>query len=88
MTIRSTRYTKNRMGRCIDNILHELLLYSQLHEGLYNSKIAEDGVIGADWLSIMQSLRHMLNGETGLVDCGKMSERMTNITKGAGFEDV
>jgi hypothetical protein len=56
------------------------------YEGCYESLPSDDGVLGSAYISLLHSLRTLLNGETGRIDCGTIDEWACKLLSEAGEE--
>jgi hypothetical protein len=54
------------------NMLKSWAQYAEDHRKRYEAPIGEDGVIGQYWTDLGHSLRRLLDGETGRLDCGTL----------------
>ena len=61
-------------------------LYASAHELRYESPIGEDYVLGPAWADWGRSLRALLNGETGDLDCGTLDTILVDNLIEQGFE--
>jgi hypothetical protein len=62
-------------------------VYAESHKIRYESPIGEDFVLGTEWRQIGLSLRGLLNGETGRLDCGTLDSFILDTLKENGFGD-
>jgi len=46
--------------------------YACVHQARYDSKIGDDGILGAAWFKWGEALRTLLNGDCGRLDCGTL----------------
>lgn len=60
--------------------------YAVAHEQRYESKLADDGVLGDDWQGILRRVRGLLNGELGRLDGGFLDGALCNLYAAAGFD--
>jgi hypothetical protein len=54
------------------NLLKEWAQYAEDHRKRYEAPIGEDGVMGQYWTDLGHAIRHLLDGETGRLDCGTL----------------
>ncbi len=73
-------------ANCIGQMLRALAVYADSHLKEYNSTVAEDYFIGVQWRNSLASVRALLNGETGLLDCGDADRAILAMYRAAGFE--
>lgn len=73
--------------RPIANMLRAWLQYAETHRERYDSGIGEDYVLGPAWEAIGRSLRTLLNGECGRLDCGAIDAILNDQLKAEGFEE-
>jgi hypothetical protein len=66
--------------------IRSLAAYAAAHEARYDSKIAEDGVLGKEWEAALRGFRGLLNGELGRLDGGFLDGAICNLYREAGFE--
>lgn len=55
--------------------------YACCHKQRYESQICDDAIIGYAWLRWGISLRDLLNGESGRLNCGYMSTYINEMIK-------
>lgn len=72
--------------RPIVRMIEQWLRYADGHENRFASKIGEDYVLGRYWFDMAISLRVLLNGETGRLDCGTLDTVIMSALRTAGFE--
>lgn len=60
--------------------------YADRHRARYESGIGEDGVLGPAWAAIGASIRALLNGETGRLDCGTLDGFICDTLTAEGFD--
>jgi hypothetical protein len=66
--------------------IRSLAAYAAAHEARYDSKLADDGVLGASWEEALRGFRGLLNGELGRLDGGFLDGAICNLYREAGFE--
>jgi len=66
------RYPHAGFESAIVHLLNGWVEYASHHRKQYISSIGDDGVLGPEWWEIGKALRHLLNGETGRLDCGTL----------------
>ncbi len=59
--------------------------YADVHASRYESPIGDDGVLGAHWQEIGNSIRALLNGECGRLDCGTIDGFIVETLRSEGF---
>jgi len=67
-------------------LLKGWLAYADVHKARFESEIGEDYVLGPQWEAIGDSLRGVLNGETGRLDCGTLDGLILGVMKDAGID--
>jgi len=60
--------------------------YAMVHKREYDSLIGEDGVLGLEWEAIGDSLRGILNGQAGRLDCGTLDSFILNTMTENGVD--
>lgn len=60
--------------------------YAEHHRAQYELNIGDDGVLGPEWEAIGDSLRGLLNGETGRLDCGTLDGFILDTMKENGID--
>lgn len=79
--------TNGGFDTCLGQMLRALAAYADTHLAAYESVIASDYIIGAEWRRSLASTRALLNGETGRLDCGDVDRAILAMFQAAGFED-
>lgn len=69
----------------IGAMLRALARYADDYERRFKSPIAEDYVLGKDWLAMLTGLVGLLNGETHRLDCGDVDRAVRDVAEAAGF---
>lgn len=59
--------------------------YAEAYMRRYSSVIGEDAVLGEAWITAVRSLCDLLNGETGLIDCGAFDRKLRDLAELNGF---
>jgi hypothetical protein len=59
--------------------------YARQHQARYESLIGEDYVLGPTWASIGESIRTLLNGECGRLDCGTLDSFILKTLEANGI---
>lgn len=59
--------------------------YADAHLHRYKSPIGEDYVLGPAWVNWLRSIRVLLNGETGGLDCGTMDRNLIELAEEHGM---
>lgn len=78
----------------IVRMLHFWEMYAVEHAKRFESQIGYDYVLGVEWQRMGESMRGLLNGETGRLDCGTLdgyileTMRENGFTKLEGGEDL
>jgi hypothetical protein len=62
------------------------LKYADFHRHKFESGIGEDGVLGPAWANIGASLRALLNGVCGRLDCGTLDGIICRVLEAEGFD--
>lgn len=71
--------------RALNNMYDALWDYAEAHKRRYESVIGDDGVLGHAWIHSLRSLCDLLNGETGLIDCGAFDRKLRDMAELNGF---
>lgn len=66
-------------------MLRALAVYADDHHLRYERPIAHDYVLGTDWRRALASVRGLLDGETGRLDCGDVDRAILAMFKAADF---
>ena len=61
--------------------------YATAHKERYEDTISNDGFLGREWLALGKSLRALLNGETGRLDCGTVDAFILDTLAEHGFSE-
>ena len=61
--------------------------YADAHQDRYDAPLGNDGVIGDYAHDMIKAVRHLLDGETGRLDCGSLSALMSELERAAGLTD-
>ena len=77
------------MPGCVVAMVEAWGRYADAHRKRYGSPIGDDGVLGWSWRTMGVSLRGLLNGETGNLDCGTMDTLICAIAAehGVNFDE-
>lgn len=59
--------------------------YGDTHELRFASTIGDDGFLGPLWFDMVKSLRGMLNGDCGRLDCGTLDRILCRFAESQGF---
>ena len=70
----------------IVHIFQAIKQYAYYHKCRYESTIGEDYFLGPAWLCMVKSLRTLLNGDCGRLDCGTIDGQLIDMAKDAGFD--
>jgi len=70
----------------IVKMLHFWEMYATEHQKRWESPIGEDYVLGVYWKDMGLSLRGLLNGETGRLDCGTLDAFILETMRENGVE--
>ena len=71
----------------IVSLIRALASYADAHLERYESPVGNDGVLGKEWLAIMQATRGLLNGELGRLDGGTLDGLLFELARHVGFDD-
>lgn len=71
----------------IVRMIEAAALYADRHQARFESKVGEDGVLGPSWAEIVNSIRNLLNGECGRLDCGTLDGLLLDMLHSEGFEE-
>ena len=77
---------RNAAERSIVNAIESWLMYADFHSARYESGIGDDGVLGPAWAQWGASLRTLLNGDCGRLDCGTLDSLLCNTLTAEGFD--
>jgi len=61
--------------------------YAEAYEARYGSPIGKDGVLGPNWLAILDGFVGLLNGESGRLDCGSLDHEARELARRHGFSE-
>ncbi len=78
--------TSGEFDSAIGLMLRALAAYADDHLKRFESPIADDYILGADWRRSLSAVRALLNGDTGRLDCGDVDRAILAMFKAAGFE--
>lgn len=78
--------TPRNLPLALGGMIKAWLAYADLHKAAYESGIGEDGFLGPEWAKIGQSLRDLLNGDTGPLDAGTLESALYDTLKAEGFD--
>lgn len=73
--------------RPIVRLLEGWMDYQEQHRKRFESGIGEDYVLGQEWAKIGLSVRALLNGETGNLDCGTLDAAILYTLTAEGFDE-
>lgn len=59
--------------------------YADIHFRGHESSIGNDGVLGEEWLAILQAINGLLNGEVGALDCGTVHSLLRVMAENEGL---
>lgn len=68
----------------IVNLVNAWTDYANRHRARYDSGIGDDGVLGPAWAQIGASIRTLLNGESGQLDCGTIDGFVCDVLTAEG----
>ena len=77
----------NGEERGLVDLLRGWLGYADTYKDRYGAGIGQDYFIGPIWAQIGKSIRELLNGETGRLDCGTVDGLILDTLEAEGFED-
>lgn len=69
----------------IVSLIEAWAFYADNHRTRYASSIGSDGVLGPAWAEMGKSLRTLLNGECGRLDCGTLDAFICTTLTEQGF---
>ena len=69
------------------NMLKGWYDYAALHEDRYDTKLAEDYVLGPHWFAVGTALLALLNGDTGRLDAGTVDRFVRDTMVRAGYTE-
>lgn len=72
--------------RPIRDLLVAWAAYADAHKASYESGIGADSVLGPAWAAIGASIRQLLNGDTGRLDCGTLDGFICTTLEAEGFD--
>lgn len=67
--------------------LQALESYAQTYVLRYSAHVSEDGVMGEYWITWAISLRNLLDGDTGRLNCGHMHSYINDLAKYYGYTE-
>ena len=76
----------NSEERGIVEMLRGWLRYADEYRAIYSEGIGQDYFIGPIWEQIGQSIRELLNGATGRLDCGTVDGVIVDTLSAEGVE--
>ena len=59
--------------------------YAQAHEHMYESRIGDDPIIGDYWADVGLSIKRLLDGNCGGLDCGSIAQNITEAIESQGI---
>lgn len=62
--------------------------YAGTHKRMYDTDLAEDYVLGPQWVEMGRCLIGLLNGVTGKIDCGNFDRNVRKVALAAGFDQA
>lgn len=71
--------------RALVRMLRGWLEYAEVTERDYESRIGDDGVLGAEWEAIGDALRGLLSGPSCRIDCGTVDGIILDAMRDAGI---
>lgn len=74
--------------RGIVGLIRSLAELAKAHHDRYGVFISEDGYLGDEWAQILSSAHALLNGETGRLDCGTLSQQIEDLRTSGGSPDA
>lgn len=63
------------------------LNYADAHLEMYGTPLADDFVLGSEWIRLGRALHGLLNGDCGSLDCGAVSGIFYRAIDLAGFNE-
>lgn len=84
---RDENKARQAQARALGVMLRGWQAYAVAHYAIHETRIADDGFLGPQWLEIGKGLRAMLNGETGALDCGTLDSFILVTLADAGFSE-
>lgn len=74
--LRHVNATYNPQGPegAVLTLLKGWIEYAQWHESRYEGPITDDYYLGTQWVRVGHAIKELLNGDTGRLDCGTLSE--------------
>lgn len=73
-------------GSCVFRAIADWCGYAAAHAERFDSPIGDDYVLGPAWAQWGASLRTLLNGETGELDCGTLDSILVDNLTEQGFD--
>lgn len=73
--------TKKAHEDALRKMLDGWMNYALAHQEEFDRCIGDDCVLGPAWKQIGVSLRTLLNGETGALDCGRVDGAILDVAK-------
>lgn len=74
-----------RLGHPLLVMADALVQLAHVHVDKFDSPIAEDYVLGPEWLKAVEAVGQMLNGDYGPIDAGTVSSILQEARGIAGF---
>lgn len=69
-------------------LIKSLAELASAHRDRYEVFISEDSYMGEEWAQILSSAHSLLNGETGRLDCGTLSQQIEDLRSSGGSPDA
>jgi hypothetical protein len=71
----------------IVRMIEGVALYADHHAKRFESNVGEDGLLGPEVEQIIRSIRTLLNGECGRLDCGTLDRLLLDMLAAEGMGD-
>lgn len=75
----------NDHGRALRRMLEGWEDYATAYRKAYGSPVGDDGVIGDYWAEVGLTIKRLLDGETGGLDCGSIASNITEMILAEGI---
>jgi hypothetical protein len=85
--VNQVSYSRTSFEFALVAMLRGWQTYANTHRKRYGSLIGNDGVLGEPWQEIGRSIRDLLNGEAGRLDCGTLDAFILNTLSDNGGSD-
>jgi hypothetical protein len=70
----------------IPRLVDSLAAYADAYNRRYGARLGEDRILGKHWLNAVESVRGMLNGDCGALDCGTVDAVLCSMLSLEGID--